>query len=724
MNEKNIPANETIAGAPHASLWETGLLLASQASQKLQAPYQQLLDAAEFEKLENLLMERLDAVPGDIDFFIPAYRAFVKRLQSERALAILQLHIDCLRERGELSVEIKLLRIVLEFWPECGLCREGILSHLRTLYAASPNFDRLAKQLKIHDPGADLDALRQFELWLRYDEGQAIYMPQKGLGRIKEVNFTLGVVRASFEGKEQISLKIDEAQRLMQSLSKDHFLSQKLDRPEALKAMAQNDPGELLRLLFASVKRPLVLSELRDMLSGVISEAAWSAWWGRARKDNRLMIGSGAKPEVAWNESAADAAIAIGNRFTHASPYEKLEMMEKHAGRSTVLAEDMLQSLVKDANEALSSNPALALEIALTLETVPHAKDAPFSFTLNDLFARAEAADIIAGVKDRLMRRKAAQLVAEARDDWPEVYVRLLRTEADAQSLAMMYVMLREKAGLALQQALEHTFSDPPTAPRFYVWLCSEVPKRPELKEHANWAFLQSLLRVLDNSVFKGNHANLRKLFDLGEAVDYAVSTIDVECAGRLLEALAREGTLEDYRKERLRQDIYQRYPQLHEKKEHVFYVTAEALEKKRVEFEQLIRVDIPHNSREIQRTREYGDLRENFEYHAARARQEMLSSRAKTLHDQLGFSRTIAFESVDISKISIGTKVFLRGVDNQEDLINLSILGPWDSDPAKNILSYTSAAGAALLNASLGADVVFNEKKYVVEKIEVWKKE
>ncbi len=62
--------------------------------------------------------------------------------------------------------------------------------------------------------------------------------------------------------------------------------------------------------------------------------------------------------------------------------------------------------------------------------------------------------------------------------------------------------------------------------------------------------------------------------------------------------------------------------------------------------------------------------------------------------------------------------------MDNQEELINLSILGPWDSDPAKNILSYTSAAGSALLNASLGAEVIYGEKKYTVEKIDVWKKE
>ena len=99
-----------------------------------------------------------------------------------------------------------------------------------------------------------------------------------------------------------------------------------------------------------------------------------------------------------------------------------------------------------------------------------------------------------------------------------------------------------------------------------------------------------------------------------------------------------------------------------------------------------------------------------------------MLSSRAKTLHDQLGFSRAIAFETVDVSKISIGTAVFLRGIDNPEEVINLSILGPWDSDPSKNILSYTSAAGAALLSASLGGEVEYGGKKYRVEKIDVWK--
>jgi transcription elongation GreA/GreB family factor len=363
------------------------------------------------------------------------------------------------------------------------------------------------------------------------------------------------------------------------------------------------------------------------------------------------------------------------------------------------------------------------LEIVLTLDKLQASLGITLPFLPTALILHENAVIIISGIKNRLVRRKALQLASEVRSDWPELYVRLLQTETDTQSIGQMYTMLQEKTdGDAITQAVKRAFSDPARAPRFFLWLCSELPSRPELKGFADAGFLQTLLRNIDNSVFKGLFPQLRKLFDLGEAADYAVASMDSEACGRMLESLSRDSILEDYRKERIRQEVFLRFPLLHEKKEHVFYVTAEALEKKRAEFEQLIRIDLPRNSLEIQRTREYGDLRENFEYHAARARQEMLSSRAKTLHDQLSFSRAIAFETVDVSKISIGTSVILRSSDNQESSVCMNILGPWDSDPSKNILSYTSAAGAALLNAPLGAEVVFNGIKYTVDKIDVWK--
>jgi transcription elongation factor GreA len=707
---------------PGTYQWEDGILLHVKTFPKTAVEYQLLLDKSDYDGIENLLMERFDASPQAIEFFLPAYRAFAKRKETDRAAALLALHVDSLRARGDSTSEVALFSAVLGVWPDCGPARDGLLLHLRTMYADSPNFDRLVKLLNVPQ-GQGTDALRLLEAWLRYDEGRAVYMAAKGVGRVKEINTTLWVLRVLFESGEQVSLKIDEAQRLAQPLPKGHFLARKLDETAHLKQLAESDPPALLALLFASVKSPLGLAELRGMLSGIVPDAAWTAFWGRARKDHKLVVGAGARPEVRWSGSAADAASDIARHYASASPYEKLDMLQKHAGRSEDLAREMVAGLVKDASAALAKTPSLSLEIALELGDMPAAAGISFGFAPRDLLLRGDCADIISEIKDKNARKKAMALAVEARDDWPQLFARLLQSEQDAQALAWLYDTLVDKGNSSLvEQLVSRTLSDPASSPRLYVWLCQRITDRPELSGRANVEFLLTLLRVVENKAFKGLHAQLRKLFDFGEPADKAASTLGEKESARLLEALGRDTGIEDFRKERLRQEIYQRHPQLHEKKQELVYVTAGALEAKKIEFEKLVRVDIPHNSLEIKRTREFGDLRENFEYHAARHRQEMLSSQAKTLHDELTLTRAIDPATVDASKVSIGTRVFLHSADNPADELALAVLGPWDSDPSKNILSYTSIAGKALLGKRQAEPVPFNDKSYVIERIEVWR--
>lgn len=699
--------------------WEKGLIGVPPPIPKTVSDYQPIIDEGDFEGLEGVCMERFDVSAPDIAFFIPAYRSFVKKKETGRAEVLLQLHADCLRERGDVASEVRLYSTVLGFWPNCPPARDGLLFHLKKMYFDSPGFDRFVTHLNVlGSPG--LETLRLLEAWLRYDEGRCVYMPTKGAGRVTEVNLSLGVVRVSFESGQQLSFKIDEAQRLCQSLPGSHFLARKLCAPGELRTVAHTAPGELLAFLFASVKKPLSITELRDMLSGIVPEASWAAWWTAARKDRRLTVGAGAKAEVTWNETAADAASAIAAQFERAAPLEKPEMMRKHAARSAELAATMRDGIVRDANAALDLDPSLALELALELESLPRAGTSAVSFAPAELAGRSDSVAMIAGVKDRLLRKKAMGLVAEVRADWSAVFVSLLKAESDSQAIAYLYETLCAKGRTkVLEETVAATLAEPSAAPHFYVWLCREMPARPELKARANAEFLFSLLRILDNKAFKGYHASLRKLFDLGEAADWAATTLSSDEAARTLDALNHETGLEDYRKDRVRQEIYQAHPELQEKKETLVYVTSDALEEKKKEFETLVRVDIPQNSLEIKRTREFGDLRENFEYHAARARQEMLSSRAKSLHDELAATRAIDPQTVDTSKVTIGTRVCLRDASGGTAVV--AVLGPWDSDPAKNVLSYTSAAGNGMLGSRPGDTVQFNDKEYTIEKIEKW---
>jgi len=709
--------------------WEAGIALTvrPQGPAKAQPEYQQIIEKGNLDELESHFMERLDSVPEDTGYFIFGYKFFIKRKEFDRATALLQLQIDSLKAKQNAVSELPLLSAILSFWPDCSLARDGLVRHMRLLYKDSPHFDDLYAKLGIAE-SKGLDALRLFEEWLRYDEGRVVYMPSKGAGRVREVNLAVGKLRVVFESGDQMSFKIDEAERLCQSLSKDHFLSVKLDDPAKLVSQAQSDPAALLSFVFASVKKPLTVPEMRDMLRGIVNESGWTAWWARARKDRRLTVGSGARPEVSWSDSSDAAGAAIIAEFEAAPGLKKCEMFRQHATRFSELRDRMIAGIVAAANAAADTDPSCALELYLELEEFSKKGEIPgIRFSAADLIVRPDAAAIIAGVKDRVARKRAITLAGEKLDDWPALYGQILQNEADTQCLGFLYESLRSggpSSALVCDGAVSQAVGDPSVMPRFYVWLCKEMPSRPELLARANASFVLSLLRVLDSKAFKGQNPALRKLFDLGEAADRAVTGLDETEAGRVLEALNKDNGLEDYRKERMRQEIFHLYPHLHEKKVELLYVTQAKIEEKRDELKKLVSIDIPHNSKEIQRTREYGDLRENFEYHAARAKQEMLSSRAKTLHDDLNRARTIESLAKDTSKVSIGTMVVLREAAGADEELAFTVLGPWDSDPSKNILSYTSAAGAALLGRKVGDTLPFNDKTYAVTRIEAWSAE
>src|SRR5438093_10521736 len=124
--------------------------------------------------------------------------------------------------------------------------------------------------------------------------------------------------------------------------------------------------------------------------------------------------------------------------------------------------------------------------------------------------------------------------------------------------------------------------------------------------------------------------------------------------------------------------------------------VSWSSLEKRKAEYEELVKVKIPENSKEIALARSYGDLSENFEFKAAKQMQSVLMRRKADLEQMLHNARGTSFKNVDISRVSIGTIIRLRYVEtNNEE--SYTILGALDGDPEQHIHSYQTAIGQAL---------------------------
>ena len=147
--------------------------------------------------------------------------------------------------------------------------------------------------------------------------------------------------------------------------------------------------------------------------------------------------------------------------------------------------------------------------------------------------------------------------------------------------------------------------------------------------------------------------------------------------------------------------------------------VSLASLEEKRKEYDILVKEKIPANKKAIEIAREHGDLSENSEYKMARQDQDTLLSRKTQLENELKMAEVIDLSSVDVSMVSIGSVVTARK-DGSGESSDFTILGAWDSDPARNIISYKTAMAQALLGKKVG-DVVEIESGNTTE---TWKVE
>jgi transcription elongation factor GreA len=127
-----------------------------------------------------------------------------------------------------------------------------------------------------------------------------------------------------------------------------------------------------------------------------------------------------------------------------------------------------------------------------------------------------------------------------------------------------------------------------------------------------------------------------------------------------------------------------------------------EKLKKELAELEDELHHKLP---KEIQKAREFGDLKENAEYKAAMEKQSVVSARIGQL-----MQRIDEVDSIDISKLptdsaAYGSNVLLYDLDREEE-IKYKLVTSEESDPDKGLLSTSSPIGQALMGKEEGDEI------------------
>jgi transcription elongation factor GreA len=556
-----------------------------------------------------------------------------------------------------------------------------------------------------------------------------------GFGRVAEWNLLLNQILIDFPAKKAHPMQLAYAADNVTPLSADHFLTRKATNLAAVKELLKTDPAAVVRNVLESLGGAATVQQISQMMVGdLFNEAEWKRWWSsatKAIKKNGFFHLPAKKTEPIQlrgeKVSRADELITFFNQARQ--PKEQVAALEQIIKFHSEFdkPEQQLQPVVTAIENAAARNQRL--NASLTFELVigrdellarcPGLKTTNLSLTLPKLIEEEQSrlVTILPKLPAGKEKKVLQTLPAALGPAWTTRALQLLQGHHARAVQQIPRVFAEEGKEDELRTFLERGIRDHSLTSEILVWLCKERDGewRTLIMPDLLGTILSALERDQHNESSRGS--KLRDLLlDDRQLIPDMFEGAELGVARDAMRRLMLTPVFDELTKRSLLARIIKLYPELEsvitgeqkEEKSEALVVSWSSLEKRKTEYEELVKKKIPENTREIALARSYGDLSENFEYKAAKQMQAVLLRRKAELEQALQNARGTAFESPDTSRVSIGTTVSLRDSKSGKEE-TYTVLGAWDGDPERGIISYQTAIGQALLGHKLGEIVTLN---------------
>jgi transcription elongation factor GreA len=562
-----------------------------------------------------------------------------------------------------------------------------------------------------------------------------------GFGRVREWNLLFNQIVIDFASKKSHPMQVQYAAENLTPLAPDHFLARKATDLVSIKKLARENPVALVRNILESLEGKATTQQIADWLVGdVFTEAEWKRWWESTKK---ALKASGAfsipakKTEPiqirSQGVSHADELIAAFNKARQ--PKEQIAALEQiiKSYQQFKEPEKQLQPIVVTIENMAARNqkmhPALAFELIMArddlLGRVPSLHSTHVGSTLSKLILEEEKRliSILPKLPAAKEKRVLEALPSALAPHWTERALHLMELGHSRMVAQIARILSEGGQHVELREMLERSIREHSATSEMLIWLCSE---RQDWNELVTPDLLGAILAALEREKHNapGRASKLqRALADDRQLLGDMFKNADVTLARDAMRRLQLGPLFDELTKRSLLARIVKVYPELESmitgveapEKSAALIVSWSSLEKRKAEYEELVKVKIPENRKEIALARSYGDLSENFEFKAAKQMQSVLMRRKAELEQMLHNARGTSFENADTSRVSIGTIVTVRNAEtNKEE--TYTVLGAWDGDPDRHIISYQTAIGQSLLGHEIGETVSLSTEHGAVQ--------
>ena len=554
-----------------------------------------------------------------------------------------------------------------------------------------------------------------------------------GFGRVREWNLLLNQIVIDFATKKSHPMQAQYAAENLMPLAPEHFLVRKSTDIASMKKLARENPVALVQNILESLDGSASAQQIGDWLIGdIFTEAEWKRWWESTRKALRA---SGAfsipakktDPIQIRGEGVSHTDELLAAFHKAKQPKQQIAAVEQiiNSYEQFKEPEKQLQPIVVAIENAAARNqklhPELAFQLIIArddlLAGVPSLHTTHIGLTLHKMIVDEEKrlSSILPNLPAAKEKRVLQALPAALGTGWTERALRLMEAR-HGRMVAQIPRILNETGQHAeLRTMLERSIREHSATSEMLIWLCGEKKNWDDLiNPDLLWAILAALEREQHYATPRASRL-LKALVDDRELLGEMFKKVDVGLARDAMRRLQVTPLFDELTKRSLLARMVKVYPELESmiagaepQEKAALIVSWSSLEKRRAEYEEIVKVKIPENTKEIAIARSYGDLSENFEFKAAKQMQSVLMRRKAELEQMLHDARGTSFENPDTTRVSIGTIVKLRGeATNDEE--TYTILGAWDGNPDRHIISYQTAIGQALLGHEIGETIPLN---------------
>ena len=683
------------------------------------------------EGTERLWLELIEAGAEDTASFLDAADLATRQSGGKRqADVLLGLLVDALKERSRWGALLPVYAAIARHGLDDGSLRVSALEAVRQAHGDRTDLESLIEQSGLGGaPENAAEAIDLLDKLLGIEPGAHVFHRSGwGVGKVTATFPDRGRCQIDFRDRKGHEMDLAAAARLLERVPADDIRVQAMEDPKGLRQRAKDEPLEVLRQALSRYSYGAHLKNLKDALvPDAVAPTRWTAWWKEAKKhallDPRFVVGEGRDPKVEFHDIAqAD----FGQQIDLAMNRSATDLDRQNALRD-------LANIVKDQPEAISRLAERAEKELGRARTsadrvgwillLAHLTGLDAAQRLAQVLGEAsDPATIVRAIDDDATRRLAGEGLLQSGPEGPD-HVFLLASEDDP---VLADVGARGWGSTDHLDRLLAAIEDRPAQlPNLYAWYLRGV-RRNRFGKPVEDAYRHAVrvIKVTDAVAYRlrrkataGDRKAVATLVDVLQAQDggivrAAAMATDTDGARHLAVLLGQNRAFTPRVLEKLQEIVLRLHPMaLRDRRgggddadatqSHELYMTGEGLARLRAELDQMRNVDMPANRAEIARAREFGDLRENAEYHAAREKQSLMEAKSRQLESDIARAKIISPDIVRTDTVSVGSQVDLREADGR--VRTYTLLGPPDADPARGILNYQTPLARALMGQQRG---------------------